>query len=55
MLDPPPQNALVFVGSSSIRRWEELTRDFADYNVIQRGIGGAFFDDLFATSGPNST
>ena len=54
LLDPPPQNAIVFVGSSSIRRWEELTRDFADYNVIQRGIGGALFDDLFATSGPNS-
>jgi lysophospholipase L1-like esterase len=53
-LDPPPQNAIVFVGSSSIRRWEELTRDFADYNVIQRGIGGAQFDDLFATVGANS-
>lgn len=54
MLAPPLQNAVVFVGSSSIRRWEELTRDFADYNVIQRGIGGALFDDLFATSGANS-
>lgn len=47
-LDFPPQDALVFVGSSSIRRWEELTLDFADYNVIQRGIGGALFDDVVA-------
>lgn len=45
-IDPMPSNGLVFVGSSSIRRWEQLTRDFADYNVIQRGIGGALFDDV---------
>ena len=45
-LDPPVQGALLFVGSSSIRRWEELTLDFADYNVIQRGIGGAEFDNV---------
>jgi lysophospholipase L1-like esterase len=41
--DPLPGNGIVFAGSSSIRRWEELTRDFADYNVIQRGLGGATF------------
>jgi lysophospholipase L1-like esterase len=47
-LDFPAPDGLVFVGSSSIRRWEQLTRDFADYNVIQRGIGGAQFDDVNA-------
>ncbi|MCO6045061.1 GDSL-type esterase/lipase family protein [Aeoliella sp. ICT_H6.2] len=47
-LDPLPQDSLLFVGSSSIRRWEQVTRDFADYNVIQRGIGGAMFDDVNA-------
>ncbi|QDU59121.1 GDSL-type esterase/lipase family protein [Aeoliella mucimassa] len=50
-LDPLPQDSIVFVGSSSIRRWEQLTRDFADYNVIQRGIGGALFDDVNAQVG----
>ncbi|TWT78125.1 GDSL-like Lipase/Acylhydrolase [Posidoniimonas polymericola] len=47
-LDPVSDNGLVFVGSSSIRRWEQLTHDFADYNVVQRGIGGALFDDVVA-------
>lgn len=45
-LDAPPSEAVLFVGSSSIRRWEQLTRDFADYEVIQRGFGGAQFDDV---------
>ncbi|NDA26213.1 MAG: glycosyl hydrolase family protein, partial [Verrucomicrobia bacterium] len=45
-LNPAPSNALLFLGSSSIRRWESLTRDFADYQVIQRGMGGATFGDI---------
>lgn len=45
-ISPEPTNALVFVGSSSIRRWESLTRDFADYRMLQRGMGGATFSDV---------
>lgn len=45
-LDVPVSGSVVFIGSSSIRRWEQLTLDFADYNVIQRGLGGAQFDDI---------
>lgn len=45
-VDPPAQGSLVFLGSSSIRRWESVTRDFADYKVIQRGYGGALITDL---------
>ncbi|MFT4123652.1 MAG: GDSL-type esterase/lipase family protein, partial [Microbacteriaceae bacterium] len=41
--DPLASDSVLFVGSSSIRRWETLTQDFADYNVIQRGWGGAWF------------
>ncbi len=41
-----PTNPVIFIGSSSIRRWESLTRDFADYNVLQRGMGGAWFTDI---------
>ncbi|NBT48810.1 MAG: hypothetical protein EBT07_13515, partial [Actinobacteria bacterium] len=41
-----PTGAVVFFGSSSIRRWESLTRDFADYQIIQRGMGGAVFSDI---------
>ena len=39
--DPVADDSILFVGSSSIRRWESVTRDFADYNVIQRGWGGS--------------
>lgn len=39
--DPVATDSVLFVGSSSVRRWESLTRDFSDYNVIQRGWGGA--------------
>ena len=45
-LDPPAPGAILFAGSSSIRRWEQLALDFADYRVIQRGFGGAHFDHL---------
>jgi lysophospholipase L1-like esterase len=45
-LDPVDPGAVLFIGSSSIRRWEQLTRDFADYRIVQRGFGGAQFEDL---------
>ncbi|WP_197524629.1 GDSL-type esterase/lipase family protein [Botrimarina hoheduenensis] len=45
-LAPPEPGAILFTGSSSIRRYEQLTRDFADYHVIQRGFGGSQFEDL---------
>ena len=41
-----PKDALLFIGSSSIRLWKNLTRDMAPYPVIQRGYGGAHFRDL---------
>lgn len=44
--DPIAPGALLFLGSSSIRRWEPLTRDFADYRVVQRGFGGSQFSSV---------
>jgi len=44
--NPEPSNAVLFVGSSSIRRWESLKMDFSDYNVIQRGMGGSVITDF---------
>jgi hypothetical protein len=44
--DPLADESVLFIGSSSIRRWETLTRDFADYNVIQRGWGGSWFSGV---------
>ena len=36
-----PDNAVLFVGSSSIRLWETLAEDMHPTPVIQRGFGGA--------------
>jgi lysophospholipase L1-like esterase len=41
---PPPKNAIVFVGSSSIRFWE-LKKSFPDLEVINRGFGGSELAD----------
>ncbi len=41
-----PTNAVLFIGSSSIRRWESIATDMAPFSVIQRGYGGAKYSDL---------
>ncbi len=40
-LKPPPQAAVLFIGSSTIRRWSSLAQDFAPVAVINRGFGGS--------------
>jgi lysophospholipase L1-like esterase len=44
-IDPPPQNAVLFIGSSSIRKWTALSNDFPGIEVINRGFGGSEIDD----------
>jgi lysophospholipase L1-like esterase len=41
----PPQGAVLFVGSSSIRFWDTLERDFPGVPVINRGFGGSSIAD----------
>ena len=43
--NPPPQNAVVFVGSSSIVKWTSLAEDFAGTPVVNRGFGGSELAD----------
>lgn len=43
---PPPQNGIVFTGSSSIRGWRTLKQDFAGLDVIGRGFGGSSTIDV---------
>ncbi|MGH7602829.1 MAG: SGNH/GDSL hydrolase family protein [Gemmatimonadaceae bacterium] len=38
---PPRKGGVLFVGSSSIRLWPNLERDFPQVNVLQRGFGGS--------------
>jgi lysophospholipase L1-like esterase len=42
-VNPPPKNAVLFVGSSTIRLWPTLAADFPGVSVIQRGFGGTDF------------
>lgn len=43
--DPPARHGIVFVGSSSILKWESLPQDFPGLPVIRRGFGGSELAD----------
>lgn len=43
--NPPPKDAILFVGSSSIRLWKTLAEDLPNYKVINRGFGGSQIAD----------
>ena len=42
---PPPTDAVVFTGSSSIRLWKSLAEDFPQWQTLNRGFGGSEIDD----------
>ena len=51
--NPPPADCTLFLGSSSIRRWNTLAKDFPGTHTLNRGFGGSktadvlhFFDKL---------
>ena len=41
----PPHGAVLFVGSSSIRMWDDLEEQFKDARVLKRGFGGSRLTD----------
>ncbi len=41
-----PKDAILFLGSSSVRRWNTISEDMAPWPTIKRGYGGAKFSDL---------
>ena len=43
---PPPKGAVLFTGSSTIRMWTTLAKDFPKTNVINRGFGGCEIEDI---------
>ena len=43
--NPPPTNAVLFIGSSTIRFWTTLAKDFPEQQVINRGFGGSEIAD----------
>ncbi|MEY3367263.1 MAG: hypothetical protein RI973_418 [Bacteroidota bacterium] len=42
----PPQGAVLFAGSSSIRLWNTLQQDFPSFSVINRGFGGSTLPEV---------
>ncbi|OSZ64101.1 hypothetical protein CAP40_15490 [Sphingomonas sp. IBVSS2] len=41
----PAKGGVLFLGSSSIRMWPDLAREFPGHNVINRGFGGSTIPD----------
>ncbi|MEO9021300.1 MAG: GDSL-type esterase/lipase family protein [Ginsengibacter sp.] len=41
----PPKNAILFIGSSSFRKWTDVQKYFPDFTIINRGFGGSTFPD----------
>jgi lysophospholipase L1-like esterase len=39
--NPPPRGGVLFIGSSTIRGWKTLARDYPEHPVINRGFGGS--------------
>ena len=45
-LNPPPANAILFVGSSSFTKWKDVSNYFPGYTIINRGFGGSTLPDV---------
>lgn len=44
--NPPKSGLILFVGSSSIAKWQDMGDYFPEYEVLNRGFGGSQFSDL---------
>ena len=42
----PPVHPILFIGSSSIRKWDDMQDAFPGYRALNRGIGGAVINDI---------
>lgn len=45
-LQTPPKNPILFVGSSSFRKWTDIQAAFPGYTIINRGFGGSTLPDV---------
>jgi lysophospholipase L1-like esterase len=45
IVNPPPKNAILFVGSSSFKGWTNVQSSFPGYTIINRGFGGSSLPD----------
>lgn len=42
----PPKNAILLVGSSSFRKWQDVQAYFPGYTIVNRGFGGSVLPDV---------
>jgi lysophospholipase L1-like esterase len=49
--NPPPQHAVLFIGSSSILRWTNVAQSFPEHKILNRGFGGSQLSDSVAFVG----
>jgi lysophospholipase L1-like esterase len=47
----PPSGAILFVGSSSFRKWTNVGSYFPGYTIINRGFGGSSLPDVIRYAG----
>jgi lysophospholipase L1-like esterase len=45
-ITPPPQHAILFVGSSSFTKWKDVQDYFPGYTIVNRGFGGSSLPDV---------
>ncbi len=45
-ITPPKPGSILFVGSSSFRKWQDVHTYFPGYRIINRGFGGSSLPDL---------
>jgi hypothetical protein len=45
-LKMPAKGGILFIGSSSIRKWTDLEQRFSDKPIIRRGVGGCTIEQL---------
>jgi len=50
-IKPPPQHAILFVGSSSFHFWTDVQNYFPGYTIINRGFGGSSLPDVIRYAG----
>lgn len=43
---PPPQHAILFIGSSTFTRWKDIQNDFPGLTVFNRAFGGSTMADV---------
>lgn len=50
-IQPPPKGIILFVGSSSFRKWAGVQQAFPAYPLINRGFGGSSLPDVIYFAG----